>query len=328
MPTTDEYGVEYCFTSNVFGVPFNELRGSCKESFAFDQSRATRLFHVPWTRRLDAVQELVGYIVVVGGSIVRFGSARYPDAPRLRCRNVDIEPFGGDRSVLTFGDLFQPIYKTGALLTATYESPKTVDEAEPEQFTSTTAAQEIALVTEQHDFSAEFLTLPENTFKYRETVGESPQLIKDTTFGKLLPQVEISHTRHFVPIIPEDTINDLLGKVNNASFPPTTNAFGNSRGRAAGTLLFIGAGARRVSTVNGIGVWEIMCKFLYRPSKIRTTGGVNDAGTTINTAGQFAGWNRIFMPKIGDWRKPLTNSGEREIYEDGDFTRLYEPNAT
>lgn len=303
-------GVEYCLVSNG-GVPYNELVGSREEDFSIaDKSSATRLLLVPWNRRLDAIKELLGNIVVVNGYMYRTPPSRYPDAPGLvakRCQTKGRVPWFYNESQQAIE------YKHGCELTVAYE---TSDREDDEATQDTPENREFELGNETLDYSADIQVLSGRGFVWE---NDTSVPVTDTTVGKVMGQIEFQMVRRFVAFVPENTITDLTGKTNNAAFPPVPNKAGNSRSHPIDCVMFMGASSRRRILFGQDEGYEVGYKF-----SIRTTTGETNVG-----AGQRITWNHIYRPDKGRWERPKTwKAPLRLMHEQGDLMRLFQPNAT
>lgn len=319
-PIVDEFGMKY-YLQTVSGIPYNER--AIDEDWAWDHATATKVFDTPWKSRLGFKTELLGGFGLIGGSLVRFAPYRYPDADWLYCTKVKIAPRGGR---LHEGGVFQPIYRKGARITATFETPNA--ESQPTDSTPTpTAASEITLATLSGDFSSEQLTFGKRTLVFQVSTDQDDAETSEDDIAILVGVHEIQYTRHLVASLPENTISDLTGTLNDAAFPP-----GSPTAHAKETLMLLGAGYRRVTSTQGDKAYEITTKFAKRTAKTRYDFAV---GSDIRDAGEWAGWNRFFTvitkgPHAGkaDWLYMRDLDGGKLVHELTDFNRLFDPAAT
>lgn len=316
MPT-DEFGNDYCFTSRG-GTPYSERQGSNEEDFSLDRLSAVKILRCPWKLRIPFAIELLGNYVQMGNTIIRTPPSRYPDARGLYCSNVKIK---GRGRIFRNTETNEPLYKKGAILTATFTNP---DPNNQEQQNEEGTKNEIELYTETLDFAAEFLTLKGSNFYTDVTGGWKDLLGDDHPVTQRLVHIEIAHTRHYVPKLPRQTVADKAGKINSAPWPP-------SDPRPAETLMFLGGQAKRITTLDGTRAWQIDYKYVEKVAKCKTT---LVSGSDIRAAGTAAGWNREFIDSyrtatavvpLNDWIKVLTQAGDRTIYETTSFDALYDP---
>jgi hypothetical protein len=103
---------------------------------------------------------------------------------------------------------------------------------------------------------------------------------------------------HYRPSFSASTVNGLIGKVNNATFPGTSEMGGG----ATGTLLFLGDDTERSITADGVTLsYETTLKFAYKP----------------------IGWNNIISPYDGSAAAVgLTESHSTPPYTSADFSPL------
>lgn len=176
-----------------------------------------------------------------------------------------------------------PHYDGGAKLTATYETlpfdPEAADPGDdsPGRF-----------LTESHSIGGRLVTLPKQAFKWSSDSAELTET--DVSPSRLVPHAEYRLTRHRVPNLPKTILFAALGKVNASSFGQA----------AAGTLLFLGAEARREHTSAGSQSWQIDLRFSYEPQ----------------------GHNNQFRASSGTFEQLETKSGGDTLYDTTDFAPL------
>lgn len=302
--------VPYYLTSNG-GVPYSELKGSAEESFSLDGSSATRKLLVPWDRRLDAVKELLGNVIISNGYMYRTPASRYPDARGLIAKRVTTK--GRDPWALN-AQTGMIEYLHGCELTVQYETPDVRQEDETTQEGG--ESREFELGAETLEFSADIQVLSGSGFVWELDTAVP---VTNTTIGKVMGQIEFQIVRRNVAYVPENTISDLNGKTNAAAFPPVPNKAGNSRSHPIDCVMFMGASTKRRILFGQDEGYEVGYKFA-----IRTATGETDAG-----AGQRITWNHVYRPDEGRWERPKTwKAPLRFLHEQGNLMRLFQPNAT
>ena len=261
-------------------ITATELHGSGQVRITPEGMRGVRLFRVlDYALATQIAAGLLGDAQWVAGTVERRPPKRFaPDSP-MYCREVRIEGLGKPSLAIDGG----PHYDGGARLIATYETlpfdPEDDDPAgeSPGRF-----------LTESLSIGGRLVTLPKQAFKWSSDSGELAEA--DSSPGRLLPQAEYRLTRHRVPTLPKSVIFAALGKVNGSTFGQA----------AAGTLLFLGAEARREHTGGGSKAWEIDLRFAYEPQ----------------------GHNNQFRASTGEFEQLVTKSGGDALYDSADFAAL------
>ena len=218
-------------------ISYEEPYGSCTANIAKGGSSGTRIFTVDWADAFDFATELYGrYRTWPSGEYHR--PARFPYIHHLYCTNVKIDGVGvASESSDEFGTY---ITYDKAKLTVQYAASELVDEDDPE-------------IVEEESISvtAEMSSTEEGAWEWLDgTVAPDSALP-----GIIASVMQFSVTRFHVSSLPDSTIANLVGKLNNATW----------RGYSTGYVLFMGAEARRSITVDGAEDWEIIYIFNIKP---------------------------------------------------------------
>lgn len=269
------------------------------ESAGRDGLEVVRTFRVdPYTARQAVIDTLLGGVRMIAGRLVRLPPARDSWYPWCYCVDVKTSPFEVLNSPginINFAQLLTLNYSQSAKLVATF---KTLNH---EEGTGGNEADEKTIATETWDFAAQQLTLPNLYWKW-ETDNEL--LVRtDTGVTKTFPRIEYGLTRHFCINIPQNAINQLIGRVNKSSFLVKRN--GTTYTRNAQCVRFDGANINWQHTNKGIQFAEISYKFAV--NKIYEKLDTGQSG--------YVTWNRLYRAEKAWWEKPKPSSGEdRSIY--------------
>lgn len=272
-----------------------------REVWEEDNLVCTRTFDVPWSRRKDFVDEMVGFsrnltdpADPTKGKLTRLVPDQHPEYPWLYA--VSAEMFSGvgaygkneAGSLIAFYDATTK--KEGFARTRVTYRALDYRVASDSAVAESAIGERIRYISRFYTYSAENLKLPGSAFRWvtapQDSIQEPPP--------KLFPTKEITLVWHEVPDVPEANIESTIGKVNDASFTDQPNS---GRLYEAGTLLFLAPDIKRYRTVTGRVAHRISYKFLFRATghnKLyrRSTGQFEDVsrdGTTATTAG-----NRIY----------------------------------
>lgn len=277
---------------------YTELDGSGRMSAEKGgKLKGERIFRVINYRDADDfLIALAGGLQNVGGTVVYNLPERFLPGSPLWCVGATAEGMG-----VPTGDSNGPNYDGGAKVVASYE---TLD-YDPEQENNDQNPVPVVYATEQRSTRGQTLTLAagqdENgDWPWEFVDGAGEQLSNDTfKIIKIIPQGEYSIVRHFVPTFPASTINGMVGKINNATFPTSSSA----GGFATGTLLFLGDESTREYTTQGRKAWRITLMFSFNPN----------------------GWNKVYDPygATPGYREIRPTGGTTErIYESANFMTL------
>lgn len=223
-----------------------------------------------WSDRYAIANALVGTAVLAGSSVIRIFPAAYPPSPNLYA--VEVSEIGGIGAPSQSGGWIVYPY---AYLVVRFARPKWVNDVSGVPWTSTS-----------FQFSGEFLTLPGSYYQF---VDGTPT---QTPIGLVIPQVDISFKRHFLPLSENllETITGLMGTVNTATF----FGFGPE------TLLFQGASIQGSTDSAGNATYETEYKFTFRP---------------LN-------WNKFLKPDRTSGFQYVFDGSGNKVYQLEDFTVL------
>lgn len=237
------------------------------ESWPVDGPTATVYYRCAWDQRYTLAAALMGSSSYVGGVLVRVPPHAYPTSPNLICGSLGtIQPLG--LSVLQSAQGLAPagwITAQYAIIPATYVIPRydVGSSSNPPQDPSGQP-----WTTTRFRISGDVFTPPNRAFKYVSRPGDPnyPQgtsagvPVADSLFGIVRPQIEISMTRHRVPVqgFSVATITDYIGTLN--SLPLT---FGDATFEE-GHLLFAGFNATYTIDTLGNQTFEVEYGILGR----------------------------------------------------------------
>lgn len=247
-----------------------ELNGSGVVEGDDRGQRGQRLFHVqPYSAWRDFVVGQMGLRQDVGGQIVQvIPPQRFSPGSRLWASRFKVEGLGVPGSDASGG----PDYDGGAKIAIHYQTRDFDQDSRDRNRAGT-------YLTETLSFSSEFL--PHNKLAWKWDDG-TPLDQDDPDPAGVIPKVEWRITRHQVPDLPFAEILNDIGTVNSAAL----------KDAAAGTLLFLGAEARREHTSEGNPAWEVEMVFEYRRQQhnklLRASSGDFELCKTIN------GGNRLY----------------------------------
>ena len=227
------------------GITYEELPGSGKFTYNPDGGhQGERLFLVDWGDRKAFHEALLGWTEPVGDLSVRFLGQKFPGYDYLYCRQVNVEGVG---ELSQGADMASyPKAKVTATYTARNFGTSTSDTDEDYDEEEEDA---LAHLTEEWDFSGEFLTLPDGSYCWSFDL----ELVEGSV-GILIGTADIALTSDAEPLLRRDLIAAALGTVNSRTW----------YGFHAGYVLFLGASARRTTTVEGVSAWEITYRFRAR----------------------------------------------------------------
>jgi hypothetical protein len=252
-------------------VAFEELEGSPRLEIGADGARATRSFRVAWDDWLEFARLLVGQYVVVGGEFTFVPPLPFPGWPSLLVAELSVEPMEpGDPDALPLaspGSGTNRYTLCGARITARYEMQW---EAVGRQRAELPQVPAGTYLTFEADLGAEHVPTPGRTWRWN-VPPDFPPVPDDVQPGVLLPYGALRLVWHRVPLPPWDTIRALRGAVNATAFA----------GAPAGTVLFLGARARRqFQFLDDGGFWRLEYHFL---ENARPRAG-----------GELVGWNYFY----------------------------------
>lgn len=201
-------------------------------------------FKCLWSDHYRLVQGLLGYQTSAPpANIVYTGPYSYPPSPQLLCTSVErIQGLGKYLPFFNQNAAGIPwIARKKAIVTAVFRRPQW-------QGFNSSGFFSISLAG-----GGEFLTIPETTYRFADGTPTN------TPIGIVLPQSEITVTRYRMGFIPDQYIDLLLGKVNNAAFTIGWNTY------PPGTLLFMPGNSQFDADVLGQVTYQVEYKFMRRP---------------------------------------------------------------
>lgn len=235
--------------------------------------------------------DLTGGFLYVGGTAVYSAPERFFPGSSLWCVSASAKGIG-----VPTGDSGGPNYAGGAIVTAQFA---TVD-YDPEDESDPNNPAVAVYLSESRSTSGQVVTLAKKdadgaaAWKWSsddvELGDDAPEIVK------VVPEGDYTLVRHFVPVLPASTIDGMIGKINNGTFPTSSSA----GGFAAGTLLFMGDDSQRQHTSEGTKAWEITLKFAYNPN----------------------GWNKIYRSGTGAYEEVEEIAGGEKMYLTGNFMTL------
>lgn len=285
--------------ATVNGISFWELEGSPSLHISSRSGMtAVRRFGVAWDDWESFALALIGVHSNVGGSVRQVAPPRFPGiSDRLFVSDLKIDPFDGANpdgsqvTTLTSGTNRYP-GDNFAVVVATYSMQQVGHPDKPDTPDGT-------YLSYEEDLGAEYLTIPGRTWKWPD--GSS--LPDDATAGVLIPKGNFTLAWHRVVRPPWLAIDLLRGCTNNAPF----------LGRAAGTVLFLGARIKRqFQFIEDDGYWLVEYQF------------ATDAKRLSN--GSLAGWNAFYnrKPIAGEHWQTITDQSGNTPYHSAGFATLFQ----
>lgn len=267
------------------GIAFTEEKGSAFTQYDADSGwRGTRVFQIAWSDQRAFAEALLGFSTPVGGFGIRIRGQQYPGFNFLYCRSLSITGKGVlDRDVAPEIAAYDRAVVTAGYRPHNYTTSTTDEEEETDE----EAEANLARFIEEWDFSGEFLTIPSLGFTWLDDGSAVDQNV-----GITLGTIGLTLTGTEEPLMNRALIASALGKVNSVTW----------YGFGAGKMRFDGAAARRTTTAEGIGAWEITYRFrartkewnkFWKPTDIPGAGGWveirDDGGFTVY--GEFNFYN-------------------------------------
>lgn len=234
-------------------VPYTIIENSgITESNPTDGAQAKVKFRCLWSDRKQLVRDLMWGIQsstnVVGapgtgkvGIFFRYNPLPYPESPNLFCRSIEsIEPFGKPQVLSWISPSW--LVKHEAIVTAVFSYIPWMNQqdASGQPFTQTSI-----------NISGEMLTVPGSTF----TTGSNPIGVP---VGVMVPQMELTFKRFFMPYIPIAEMASLTGMVNSGTFNVGDCSFPQD------TLLFLGGSSEIQSDTQGNITQTVEYHFMFR----------------------------------------------------------------
>lgn len=254
------------------------------------------------------VNKLLGGVFLVGRRIVRQLPHRDPLYRYCFCSSVRESPFEvlntpGSNSELAVLNRWN--YSNSVRLVATY---KTLDLNPPDQNNSNDDNSEKELASEDFDYGAKQLTLPNQYLYFNEGTDTVTLPVEGLQATKTIPTLDYRLVRHYCIRRPHDAIVKLTGRVNQSAFTLQGYTW------AAETMRFDGLHAARKIANRGFPFWELAYRFaiqtIFDKCSAQPAYGFSVAGQT------FVGWNRMFRPSKAEWWYPtFAADGARRIYQ-------------
>ncbi|VTS03273.1 hypothetical protein [Tuwongella immobilis] len=272
----------------------------------------------PGSARFEAYSALTGTVRLVAGRIIRVPPARDPRAPWCRVAEVKMDPI--EESYPETPGTLTPLQRAAdyfadpVSLTVIYRTPEQTEEEDQAQGDS---PQEIDLASMTWEFSGQNITLPNNRYGWENAVDTQPpaELLQrsDVAVTKLIPRIELVMVRHRCRTKPLNGILAMLGRINSTTIRLAGDTY------PAETVRFDAATATRKISNFGFRFFELTYKFAVHPTYddmgkpgIPSPGNPNPPPVTSKG---FVGWNRLFDPRTGFWRRvQLMKNKDRSIH--------------
>lgn len=284
MPTSSNHGIEY-----------EDFHSGYRASFILDGSMCVRPCLVDWDDHLEFIEDMLGWSKNRSDSIHRSLPDRHPFYDWMYASEAELAQGIGATAVdESADDLIRFVDKPGSedsgkcIVNITYKALD-YDIKTDEEVEASTQLEMIRYVTRKRTYATEALPIPNNFLKW-----VSDGQVINQTWTKQTYTMELSHTWHQVPSIPETNIATCIGKVNDSTY---------FDGYSAETLLFVSPDIQRTRTAAGDIAYEITYKFIYRPN----------------------GWNKLFRasPAPPDYATVIGIDGTTKLYTTVDMTKLF-----
>jgi hypothetical protein len=234
-------------TISIGGVTCQELAGSGSVELTADGPSGMRNFLCDWDDRFALARELLGYVRSDNKEppqFFRVAPATFPEygaGDVLFCQKVAINGVG----TMSKTSAGAPSY-VYARLDASYGPPRG-------QESDGDTGEEEVIATLDIDYHSEFHTF--GSFEYYWATSEQ-KVAEPLQLGKLIVILDKTVSQRGLPSIPEASIREHIGKVNENEW----------QGCAAETLLFVGATSRRTYSAEGKVMFDVTYHFKERPA--------------------------------------------------------------
>jgi len=219
-----------------------EIEGATLK-FGLDSISGSRVAVIDGNQLLAAIMFLQGASVfTAAGTEFWYGADQWPDYPRLRCNNINVEAFGEITQNSTWDE---GLYYSKLKLKIDYAVSKF------EEDDSKNDPEDITFCTQSLDYGVEVLSIPTKVGPEQDPLTAR----KDITTNVRLPTITYTLELPKVRRPKWQTYQDCCGKVNS------TKIFGG----AAETVLFDGPKAGRTVTLLGDKAYKVTFKFVYQP---------------------------------------------------------------
>lgn len=295
---------------------FDELDDSPEERYLEDRSmEVTRRFLCSYEHRLNAAAVLLGGGAEFPGGA---GADEYSGFPELRVAEISIAPYSGYIYTSQQNSTAQPARRTHgndgvpplAMMELVYrtkditEDPADGKEIGDGPITENPGQDPIVMEYDQRGH-AEMMSIPARALRWDDAAAPQ-QLPADSHPYKLIALADHILTFHFVNTPPLGAMKSIRGKVNVAAFNiPVVNI-----GIAAEQGMFYDYDVRREWTINDVTgqprrAWEVKYTIKER---------------TID--GEF-GWNHLYDPVDGRWKKAIAVGSGEPIYAKTSFAPAF-----
>lgn len=284
---------------------------------SFNQITVRRVFNItPGSAWLEAVKYLLGGFRIIGGKMIRVPGRADPELPQCFVESVDVEGLGtfttGTSASGSVHFTTAPAY-TRQRLTVTY---------------TTYIPDDIDLLTESYDMSAQMLTVPNEWYGFlgtgtlgSSTVTPMKNIAPEMGAQKIVPEIKYTLSRCASMTVPITAIRQLLGSVNKQALTlnivtgaslaaqddstATIDYAKAIRTYPAETLRFDGAGISRRVSLYGAHFYSMDLHFSWQTKYDKIETGSKAS----------VGWNRIYNPSTDRYeRLAVAPSTDRQIH--------------
>ena len=285
--------------ATVNGIEFVELEGSPSISISSQSGMsAVRRFGVAWDDWQQFALALIGRHSTTGGQVVQVPPPAFPGvSDRLFVSDLQIDPFdpsrpdGSQVTTLTSGTNRYVDGDNFAIVVATYSTALANRGEAP-------GVPDGTYLTYSEELGAEYMTIPGRVWKW----SDGTPVPEDTNPCVLLPKGQFTLAWHRVVRPPWLAIDALRGRINGFSF----------MGRAAGTVLFLGARISRVfQFLDDDGYWLVEYSFATDSKRLNSGG--------------LAGWNHFYNKTAisGEHWRTVQDESDHPPYIAADFGPLF-----
>lgn len=279
-------------------VPFTEWEGYPKIRYANGQLSFERKLMCPWNRSIEFFTELVGGFASIAGTFTYQPPAQFPGVPYAVVQEVSIEPWS-ERIMTPATGLNQ---STNAYEYAVFNVRYGMQDIQGSGGRSDLpAVPDGTTISYRQSYGAEYMTVPGNTFKW---ASDDAPVSDDINAGLLLPTIDFTLSWRNVPRPPWAKIDELAGKVNDASF----------LGYDAGKVLFLGMTEEAEFQIDRSPRWTLDYAF-----KVRSVN------STVNPTATY-GWNHFYRQEPvsgGEHWQAIKNKSGDPVYASANLLSLF-----